>query len=301
MAFQCTVRLLALLSLLPPPGLCTIVRKEVDADGSADDLVNMVQLPSMPAVALRYRRQAEDLDEICRHPLPTHADKWNVMAAFANVLNGVGAPWNIHGGLLLGLARGCYIFDSDLDFAVDRQWLQKHHKKVEDAMLKEGFRQEDVLGDAKSQGYEEKFAAPDSLASTFFWESGALNARLVHNTSGVPIDLFAIERKHDHYEWLLWVSQTEAGKCVTTSTGTQPFSWLGVHVNIPVPVEDALTSAYGPRYMKKASWRWNREPFTIGSCRLQPAPKMLSAFPWWMPVNISTEMRDEIQHRVSSD
>jgi hypothetical protein len=258
----------------------------------------MVQLPSMSTVALRYRSQTENLDEICRQPLPTPADKWNTMAAFAKVLNEVEAPWNLHGGLLLGLARGCSIFDSDLDFAVDRQWLQKHHKEFEDAMLEAGFRKEDVLGDVNNQGYEEKFKSPDSLASTFFWESGALNARLVHNTSGVPIDLFAIDRKNDHYEWLLWVSQTEAGKCVTTSTGTQPFSWLGVHVNVPVPVEDALTSAYGPTYMKKASWQWNREPFTIGSCRLKRAPTMLNAFPWWMPVNISTETREEIQNRA---
>jgi len=244
----------------------------------------------------RDRNGTADLDEICQKPLETNSEKWNTMASFANVLNAVKAPWNIHGGLLLGLRRGCYIFDSDLDFAVERQWLQSNHAKFEEAMTKAGFNQDSTLGDIDKQGYEEKFyGGSAATASVLQLQAGRQNVRLVQNTSGVPIDIFGIDRFNDHYEWFLWASQSKIGKCITKSTGTKSFSWLGTQVNVPVPVEDVLTSAYGTNFMKKHDWQWDREPFTIGSCRLQRAPATSNTFPGWLHKYMSAEKSDTIE------
>jgi len=243
----------------------------------------------------------------CSSPKETAPQTWKTFTAFASLLNSLNAPWNIHGGLLLGLARGCYIFDSDLDFAVDRSWLRTNHDKFESALVKAGFEQADTLGKLDYPGYEEKYLPPPALRGSAVPDTAGANNLgpiKVKSDTGIPLDLFAIDRFDDRYEWLIWVSQTDVGKCITDAQGTQTFNWHGQEIKVPYPIETALTSLYGKDYMTPlskqangdASWVWNKHPFTTGSCHLESAPYKLpeGTYPWWFPKYLPTEEKSYI-------
>jgi len=219
-----------------------------------------------------------DLESVCSHPSATPASKWKGLSAMANILNSLNAPWNLHLGALLGLARSCSIFDHDLDFAVEHQWMRDNHDKVEEAILAAGFtrRPDDQWPGARlgelntsSGGYEEKFYTSSLTGWTGWYHKlgQALDSLHLLNDEHVPVDLFTIERFQDHFIWNLWTNGTEKHACYSRSTGTKSFSWFGVNVSIPVPVEDVLTSAYGPDFLTPAPWKWDVNPFTVGSCK----------------------------------
>jgi len=226
-------------------------------------------------------------EEACRSPRATPLKKWDAMSAMARALNSLDAPYNIHGGTILGLVRGCYIFDYDIDYAVEREWLEKNLDKTVSTILAGGFfEKESIFGDPKQVGYERSFRSHPSGAGSLLQvsESSAAHAQLkatfqaslrqnhtiqLHR-DGIKVDLFTVQRKSDHYEWGLWTHENGAAKfnpCTVKSTGTAKFSWLGVDVKVPVPVKDVLISLYGADYMTPREWGWNVEPFTIGSCR----------------------------------
>jgi len=218
------------------------------------------------------------LEEVCKQPSSTDPSKWNAMKAMAGALNSVDAPYNIHGGTLLGLVRSCSIFDYDVDFVVEHDWLESNLDKTVSALLAAGFNPSTTFAQPDEIGYEAKFyhaslAQSDAvhLLKKHIQRRLARRGSTVHlqHREGITCDLFTIERKSDHYEWGLWigVGQGERARCDTKSTGTVDFSWLGVNVKVPIPVEDALTSAYGTDYMEPHAWSWNVEPFTLGSCR----------------------------------
>lgn len=215
------------------------------------------------------------LEEVCKQPKPTDPNKWNAMKAMAGGLNSVDAPYNIHGGTVLGLVRSCSIFDYDIDFAVEHDWLKRNLDKTVSAILAAGLTPDTTFGQPDKIGYERSFDFA-SLAQTdavHFLKrhierslAGKGSTIQLFHRGFIKVDLFTIERKSDHYEYGLWIDGRRA-PCVAKSTGTVDFSWLGVNVKVPVPVEDVLTSFYGADYMKPHQWTWNVEPFTLGSCR----------------------------------
>jgi len=254
------------------------------------------------------------LEEVCKNPKPSPKEKWDAMAAMAHALNSLDAPYNIHGGTILGLVRGCYIFDYDIDYAIEHEWLKKNLDKAVDAIHEGGFLTDlHIFGDVEQRGYERSFmshpAGEGSLLSgssaargqlkaaleaslpnpsdegSLISESSAARAQLkaafeasLHanqtiqlQRNGIKVDLFTMERASDHYTYGLWIDDKDGksrwNPCTLKSTGTAKFSWLGVDVKVPVPLEDALISLYGVNYMTPIPWTWNVEPFTIGSCK----------------------------------
>jgi len=223
-----------------------------------------------------------DLSVPCSHPGNTPHNKWKAFTAMAKALDSVNAKWNIHGGLVLGLVRSCSIFDNDIDIAVERQWLEEgdHLEQLHAAIQKAGFEkgpmwkgvpgwdyEKSAFGKLTPDGgFEEKFVQTESslLEDSSSSRGGHMSFRYAREN--VPLDLFTIERSDKGYVWDLWMNGQQC-KCFTKSTGVETYNWLGVDVRIPVPLQDVLVSAYGEDYIKPRSWKWDREPFTVGSCK----------------------------------
>jgi len=260
-----------------PADIASVIRK---LKTKTYPLVGHHPLVSLPAHAQSQEAAAlEMLKEVCKKPLPTDPNKWNGLKGMAHVLNLLDAPYNIHGGTVLGLVRSCSIFDSDVDFVVEHSWLKSNLNATVSALYQAGFSSGAHFGQPDKVGYERSFhSAPfyslldadgqrSNLKAQF--ETGLATSGStisLFNRAGVKVDLFTIVREPDDYEWGLWIKGGRC-PCTTKSTGTVDFSWLGVNVKVPVPLEDVLTSLYGPDYMTPRKWTWNVEPFTIGSCR----------------------------------
>jgi hypothetical protein len=182
-------------------------------------------------------------------------------------LNSMQAPYNIHGGTLLGLVRGCNIFDSDIDFVVEGWWLHANHQRAEQAFAAAGFHSGDKFGTLGQEGYEE--AQVQTLPSLL--SMGISRTRHFVHKDGMKVDMFTIKRYPNRYVWGLWVTG-EFHPCTTVSTGVADYNWLGLHVKIPTPIDAVLTSLYGSSYMTPRAWTWNVEPFTVGSCAGSPPP-----------------------------
>lgn len=194
----------------------------------------------------------------CSDPSDTPSYKWAALEAMVGALNELDAPYNIHGGTLLGLARTCSIFDGDIDFVVEHGWFEEHHSRASKAFREAGFAMGASFGALGETGYEEAQHHMTLL-------QGGSKISLVHER-GFKVDLFTIRRFSDKYVWGLWVHGTYH-PCSTESTGTSSYDWLGLHIRIPVPVEGALTSLYGSDFMTPQPWTWDIEPFTKGSCQ----------------------------------
>jgi len=272
----------------------TLTIQEAAKQGTDDTVAKDVLMAGLNEVDGTKRLVFEDL---CKLPALTPPTKWKALAATANALNSVQAPWNIHGGTLLGLVRSCSVFDSDLDFVVDREWLQdsENRTRLGGALAEANLSRAWQLGVlTENGGYEEQLVSSEetsllrmersrrhdragnrtgSVAYKALLQNIALlpsaqvraRYRFLHQL-GVSVDLFTVERFEDHYEWNLWVNGTQH-TCSSNATGTESYSWLGVDVKVPVPVEDVLTSAYGPDYMTPAPWQWDVGPFINGSCK----------------------------------
>jgi len=209
----------------------------------------------------------------CEHPQYTPTFKWTALKAMVDALNGLDAPYNIHGGTLLGLVRSCNIFDSDVDFVLEHEWLEQNYNRAQLAFHAAGFKLGDTFGYVDEPGYEEaqvhlmqqNNGTALNSAGSFLQARRSLGKRSLIHANGMKVDLFTIERLESSYTWGLWVNG-EYHPCSTQSTGTMLYDWLGLEVRVPVPVEAALTSLYGPDFMTARSWTWNVEPFTVGSC-----------------------------------
>jgi len=200
----------------------------------------------------------------CLHPEPTPPNKWAALSAIVNALNDLQAPYNIHAGTLLGLVRGCNIFDGNIDLVIDGWWLDANHQEAELAFTAAGFTSDNGhFGTLGHEGYEEsQFHEGLSLLT-----SRVMRATSLIHASGIKVDFFTVQRFFDKYVWGLWLDGgVDYHPCTTRSTGVAVYNWLGLNVSIPVPIEDALTSLYGSDYMTPRSWTWNVEPFTVGSC-----------------------------------
>jgi hypothetical protein len=259
-------------------GHATLLPGSVEAEPQAAHIEPMLsqldsQSPAAPDLGM--------IDEACKQPKPTDPEKWNAMKAMAIALNSLDAPYNIHAGTVLGLVRSCSIFDYDIDFAVERDWLKSNLDQTVSAILAGGFTSDRTLGQPDHVGYERKFrfVSPIEADARRLYQANvkaAFKTNLATNgngskvqvlhSSGINVDLFTIERTSDHYEYGLWMDNGERASCYTKSTGTAEVSWLGVNVKVPVPLADVLTSLYGEDYMTPRPWTWNVEPFTIGSC-----------------------------------
>jgi len=281
----------------PPPGKTTVFTEQLADDAeetenapkwSSQDPHGSRKDASLVDKGMEDDSDLEMLRTLCEHPQPTPDSKKNALVAMAGALNSMDAPYNIFGGTVLGLVRGCYIFDYDLDFVVDRDWLKDNVDKAVSAILGAGFVPNTVFGKIDTPGFERSWNFDKSLIELGSHQLSAslqhavemhlgnrTNAiSLLHRDSRTTIkaDLFTISRTREYYEWGLWLTNSATGKqefapCTAKFTHTATFRWFGVDVKIPLPLKDGLISLYGDHYMTPHPWTWNVEPFTIGSCR----------------------------------
>eukprot|EP00929_Paragymnodinium_shiwhaense_P016290 TRINITY_DN124555_c0_g1_i1.p1 TRINITY_DN124555_c0_g1~~TRINITY_DN124555_c0_g1_i1.p1 ORF type:complete len:274 (+),score=36.50 TRINITY_DN124555_c0_g1_i1:67-888(+) len=198
----------------------------------------------------------------CSAPEDSPPKKWEVLKDVVEAFNALNAPYNIEGGTLLGLRRGCNIFDSDIDFAVDGDWLTENSAEFSAALEARGFSIFVTFGSLSERGYEEA------------WHSSALQLQgrrtnAVLRRGQVKVDIFTVQRFSDHYVWHLWVTE-RPHPCSVNSTGTAVYNWLGLDVKVPVPVDAALISAFGPNFLIPQGWVWDQDPFYVGSCERSP-------------------------------
>eukprot|EP00929_Paragymnodinium_shiwhaense_P071580 TRINITY_DN36378_c0_g1_i1.p1 TRINITY_DN36378_c0_g1~~TRINITY_DN36378_c0_g1_i1.p1 ORF type:complete len:279 (+),score=31.12 TRINITY_DN36378_c0_g1_i1:101-937(+) len=194
----------------------------------------------------------------CSSPRATPPLKWSVLQDVVEAFNALEAPYNIHGGTLLGLRRGCNIFDTDIDFVVDGDWLFKNSLKMSAALKARGFHFFTKFGVKGQLGYEEAWNSALQLQSS--------STKAVFQKKGIKVDVFTAQRFRDHYIWNLWV-KGKRHPCTVKSTGTAVYKWKGLAVRVPVPVDAALASSYGQSFLTPQPWTWNKEPFTVGSCK----------------------------------
>ena len=195
---------------------------------------------------------ATDADDHRHNP---NSNMWKAMRDFALVMNKLKAPAFIHGGTLLGLVRYCTTFGDDVDFALPAKWYQHNYDKISAELKKSGFRFKWYFPGAKRS-----FPKP-SIRKIEGFETSWIKYN-------IKVDLFGAVVKNDQYITGLWTPSTKFNKCYTNFNGNfKPFTWHGVPVKVPVPFDTVLKSLYGAKYMKKVRWRWNIEPFTIGSCK----------------------------------
>jgi len=183
-------------------------------------------------------------------------------------MNSIGAPAFIHGGTVLGLARLCRAglhSADDVDFALEWGWYKDNFDRIVDALLAAGFRPMFYFPGAKS--FHQGHNVPVSMRETMGFETGWTSR------GGLKVDLFSIvweERANasspSYYTWGLWAPANKFNKCKAAATGVAPYSWHNVKTSVPTPLEPLLVSLYGKDFMTPHSWRWDVEPFTIGSC-----------------------------------
>eukprot|EP00928_Gymnodinium_smaydae_P031888 TRINITY_DN23258_c0_g1_i1.p1 TRINITY_DN23258_c0_g1~~TRINITY_DN23258_c0_g1_i1.p1 ORF type:complete len:303 (+),score=45.96 TRINITY_DN23258_c0_g1_i1:106-1014(+) len=220
-------------------------RSTLEADAS------VTKTRSEPAA---YTGALAMLDQACENPKETPAEKWTAFVTMANILNEFKAPFVLHSGLLLGLARSCSIFDGDIDFAVEHGWMKDNWNALEERLKTDGYHIAVSFGKPEEHGFEQNLLSPNSSLQ------GPENFK-----KRIKVDLFTYVKSDDGYTWGLWKDDL-FNKCRVKSHGFIDFVWKGVKVNVPLPVESALVSLYGPDYMIPRSWQWDEDSFTIGSC-----------------------------------
>ena len=201
----------------------------------------------------------------CTHPnprFPRHDENgalWLTLKAFVKAMQSIHAPVFIHAGTVLGLGRQCTVFGDDVDFGLEFEWYKEHYHEIEQALVASHFRPKWFFPGASafSPG-----SIPASAVSTVGFETGWTSLW------GVKVDLFSVSWSDGFYTWGLWTAPRAGiyNKCKVKATATAPFRWHGVDVQVPMPLDDVLTSLYGGRYIKPQGWTWDREPFTVGSC-----------------------------------
>lgn len=194
-----------------------------------------------------YLADRQLLEKVCENPGTSPEPMWEGMKQMAKALNSVKAPYFIEGGTVLALARNCSMFPSDVDFDIEYKWFMDHFDETVSAIHDAGFTTARTFGERNQIGYEASFKLK----------------------SGVNVDLFTILRTDHHINLGLWI-KGKYHPCTANATGVIDFKWQGVDVKVPVPLTDYLVSLFGKGYMKPQKWRWNKEPFTVGSCR-EPA------------------------------
>ena len=178
------------------------------------------------------------------------------MRDFAIAMNKLKAPAFIHGGTLLGLVRECTTFGDDVDFALPAKWYQANYDKISAELKRSGFRFKWYFPGAK------RSPPTPSVRKTEGFETSWIKYN-------IKVDLFGATVHNDQYIFGLWTPKSKFNKCYINFNGNfKSFTWHGVPVKVPVPFDTVLKSLYGKKYMIPAKqWRWNVEPFTIGSCK----------------------------------
>ena len=193
---------------------------------------------------------------------------WQALLDTQKVFDSMDAPAMIFTGTVLGLVRHCdpavgNDAIGDLDFAVDRNWYRLNFKELAKKMESAGFRPKWYFPGAHIQRSFQSI--PQKILNVKGFE-----VSWTHRNK-MKIDLFGVTVTNATIEWGLWTSQGLLhNDCIAQATDVVPFTWHGLKVHVPVPVDAYLTSLYGKEYMKPANWMWDEEPFTIGSCTKAP-------------------------------
>ena len=200
---------------------------------------------------------------------------WRALVDFQKVLESMDAPSMIYSGTVLGLARHCDPTigkrSDDVDFAVDSNWLRLNFRELAKKMVSGGFQPKWYFPGAHE---ERSFQSiPQKILNVKGFE-----VSWTHRNK-MKVDLFGVTVTNATIEWGLWTGRTafDWNDCIGQATDVVPFTWHGLKVHVPVPVDAYLTSFYGKKYMTPAKWTWDVEPFTIGSCTRTPRSASLRA------------------------
>ena len=178
---------------------------------------------------------------------PKNAHRWSVFKQVVAALHALNCPFTIHDGTLLNFVRDCELLDSDFDFTIPLSWWRVHGQALELEMKRRGFKHTYTGG---------AFGEPGQFGYEVAWSKG-----------GIKTDLFSRIDQDDAIVTGLWVDNRVA-HCYTKRSYTATTTWAGMSVRVPMPVDAALVSSYGPNWKQPyKGWNWRETPFTIGSCR----------------------------------
>ena len=172
------------------------------------------------------------------------------------VLSALAAPYMLADGSLLQFYRNCTTGNSDVDFAIQVKWWQDNQKRLQQELIKKGFKREKTFGDINQQwGYAES------------WKKFGVKADLYGN---ILVDGYSIVP--------LWIGKN-VFSCHMKVERIVYYQWLeGLVVRGPFPIEDALMSAYGFNYRHPIEkWSWDRDAFVTGYCRFEERHRSVSS------------------------
>ena len=113
------------------------------------------------------------------------------------------------------------------------------------------------------------FASPYASNGSMFGIYSCKKAGI--GSPSIKIDLhsaFKVDLPTNGYFWGLYDPISHLHPCFAPVAQTVITTWGDVKINIPYPVEPFLESLYGPKWRDPyKGWAWNREPFTVGSCK----------------------------------
>ena len=193
----------------------------------------------------------------CKHS-EGNSRSWTLFQEVVKILNKLNAPWALFGGTMLEFVRDCKIGSSDLDFILEYKWWQKNQATVKSALKQAGFMQ-----------FYSHFEDFGSLTND--WSYGYPWKKRSHLSSKVKVDFhsgYMVDTPTNGWFWGLYEPVTRAHRCFVPMKKTIKTKWGGLEVNVPFPVEPFMKALYGSKWMLPyKGWVWNREPFTVGSCK----------------------------------